>query len=703
MDNKEKPTKSSDFSDEILPLGDSTPRSNSDSADTGNSTSLDEGEDEAILAQSEAILAECDALISDLEAEEISDVNTYDSASTEPAVTSENKKQTVDSQFSIDAAAAMVKRFFSFMPIDYIFAALCTGFCFGSFMTLITTDGSYKDISFIASISLSVLFGATLTVFALLVLVAVIMKSNRLIPCALLVSAILFGSTLAYKGCVLGDENASNIYMNIAVGLVMFFITAWICKGDKLNITSIALPKFAVWTTAGVGIALFTIIVSTACIARYSAYFSHNFDFGIFTQMFENMRTTGLADTTVERNTLMSHFGVHFSPFYYLLLPFYMLCPRPETLLVIQAAFVAIGVIPVVLICKNLKLSNSITAVISIIYIFFPSLANGCLYDFHENKFLTVLILWALYFILKENLIGTAVFCLLTLGVKEDAAIYIMAIALFLILTRKKYIVGGCMFAVAVIYFLIASSVVAALGSGIMDDRLANYMADGESGLGAVVKNCLANFGYLLSQVFTHDKIIFMVWMLLPVAFAPFLSEKKSMLVLFIPMLAVDLMPNWQYQYDIGFQYTYGAAALIIFMTIIVIAGAKRSVQNKILMFSLAMCIVMSFSLIVPRSAYYIDIAVSNHDMNEQYTELINTIPKEAEVTANGYYIPHMYQFKNLYQYPNYYSESKKTEYMLVYRLDVEKNTNNLTTFMGDDYTMIGHAGDMQLYKMKNR
>ena len=488
--------------------------------------------------------------------------------------------------------------------------------------------------------------------------------------------------------------------MNIAVAFVMIFITAWICKGDKLNITSISLPKFAVWTTAGVGIVVFTVIVSAACIARYSAYMSHNFDFGIFTQMFENMRTTGLADTTVERNTLLSHFGVHFSPFYYLLLPFYMICPRPETLLVIQAAFVAIGVIPVVLICRHFKLSQSITVVISLMYFFFPSLANGCLYDFHENKFLTVLILWAMYFILEDNLIGSAVFCVLTLTVKEDAAIYIMAIALFVILVRKKYIFGAAMLAGAVLYFLIASSVVAALGDGIMDDRLQNYMASGESGLGAVVKNCLSDFGYLLSQVFTRDKILFMVWMLLPVAFAPFLSEKKSMLVLFVPMLAVDLMSNWKYQYDIGFQYTYGAAALIIFMTIVVISEAKRSTQNKILIFGLSMSIVMSFSLIFPRSAYYIDIANTNSDMNRQYTELINTIPKDAEVTANGYYIPHMYQFKNLYQYPNYYDKSKKTEYMLVYRLDVEKNADDLTTFMGDDYTMIGKAGDMQLYRM---
>lgn len=630
---------------------------------------------------SDTIIAECNALIAELDADLPDDkaddnITLPDKAEADNGSEDNNEEsnaadtvQSGETALVLESAAQKLKRFLEFLPLDYIFAALCAGFCFGSFMTLMTTDVKYTDISFVSAVSLQVLLGSTVVFFALVILISVILKSKRIVPFSLLASAVLFGSTLAYKGCVIGDENASNIYMNIAIGFVMFFITAWICRDDKLGAAGIILPKHTLKITAAVGIVLFTVIVSAACIARYSAYMSHNFDFGIFAQMFENMRTTGLADTTVERNTLMSHFGVHFSPFYYVLLPFYMLCPRPETLLVIQAAFVAIGVIPVILICRHLKLSHSITAVISLIYFFFPSFANGCLYDFHENKFLTVLILWALYFIIKDNLIGSAVFCLLTLMVKEDAAIYIMAIALFVILTRKKFIFGSIMLAGAIVYFLIASSVVALLGSGIMDDRLADYMVNGEGGLGAVVKNCLSDFGYLLSQVFTQEKIIFMVWMLLPVAFAPFLSEKKSMLVLFIPMLAVDLMPSWPYQYDIGFQYTYGAAALIIFMTIMVIAGAKRKTKNIILTFGLSMSIVMSFSLIFPRSAYY---------------------------------IPHMYQFKNLYQYPNNYDENKKTEYLLVYRLDVDGNTNNLRTFMGDDYEFIKNAGDMRLYKLKN-
>jgi len=517
----------------------------------------------------------------------------------------------------------------------------------------------------------------------------------------LLVTAILFGCTLAFKGSYLNEESAKNIFMNIGIGFIMFFIIAWIGKDDKLNINNVKMPKHTEWFVAGVGLFFFTLLVSIASISRYNAYMASNFDFGIFAQMFENMRTTGLADTTVERNVLMSHFGVHFSPFYYVLLPFYMLCPRPETLLVIQAGFVALGVIPVVLICKKLKLTQSVTVGCSIIYLFFPTLANGCLYDFHENKFLTVLIMWALYFIISKKWIGTVIFCALVLTVKEDAAIYIMAIALYVIAYRKEYLLGGGLLAGAVIYFAIATSVVNTLGDGIMTNRLSNYMLQGENGFSAVVKTCFSDFGYFISQIFTADKIMFMVWMLLPVAFAPFFSEKKSMLLLLVPMLVVDLMSNWPYQYDVKFQYTYGVAGLIVFMAIMVLSQAKPSTRNKLLLYSLSMCVIMSFSLFFPRGAYYNKCAETNAAAADDYNSLIAEIPTDVEISADGVYIPHMYNFKNLYQYPNVYGDNTKTEYLLVSASSVSQNADDLATFIGDDYQLQKQSGNMCLYKLK--
>lgn len=593
-----------------------------------------------------------------------------------------------------------IGEFLKFIPLDYIFAAFCAAFCLSSFITLLINDISYTDVSFILSVSLPSFAAAIVVITAALITATYISKFKPTIPLALLSCELLFGCALSYKGSVLGEENNS-IFIDIAIGFIVFLTAAWTAKGDKLNLKRLSLPKNTAWFAGGVGLVLFVVFVSIASISRYSAYMAHNFDFGIFTQMFENMRTTGLPDTTVERNVLMSHFGVHFSPFYYVLLPFYSICPRPETLLVLQALFVAAGVVPVILICRRLNLGPAVQSACALIYIFFPALANGCLYDFHENKFLTVLIMWAMYFIIKENTIGTIVFCALTLTVKEDAAIYIMAIALYIILSQKKYLLGGGILAGAIVYFVFAASMVAMFGDGVMTSRLGNYMAAGETGFGAVIKTCFGNIGYLLSQVFTAEKLMFAVWMLLPVGFAPFLSRNKSLLVLLIPMVVVNLMSNWQYQYNISYQYTYGSAALIIFMLIVVIAKKNSKTKNSLLIFSLSMCVIMSFSLFVPRAVYYINCSETSANTTSGYNELISQIPEDAEITANGSFIPHMYYFKNLYQYPNYYAESEKTEYLLVSSVDVNENNDGLADFMGDDYQLINSSGNMALYKLK--
>ena len=587
-----------------------------------------------------------------------------------------------------------VNAFLGIMPLDYIFAAFCSGFCLSSFLMLITcSDTKYKELSFLAQINCGTLIITTLTIGLTLIFGGIIMKNNTVIPLSLFVSALLFGCSLTFCGSVLNNESAENIYMNIAVGFVMFFVVAWITKDDKLNFLDIKLPKKTEWIAAGILLLLFTVLVSQASIARYSAYIAHNFDLGIFTQMFENMRTTGLADTTVERNISMSHFGVHFSPFYYVLLPLYALYPRPETILVIQALFVGAGIIPVVLICKKLDFNATVTILCCCIYIFFPTLSNGCLYDFHENKFLTVLIMWTLYFIVSKKRIGIIIFCLLVMSVKEDAAIYVMAIALYVFAHEKKYIDGCIIFALSIIYFVVATSIVNSLGSGIMTDRLSNYMPEGKDGFGTVIETCISDFGYLLSQVFTADKIMFMVWMLLPVGFAPFMSGRKSLLVLLIPMLVIDLMSNWQYQYDVKFQYTFGVAGLIVFMTILVISQADSIRKNQIVLYSAAMCIIMCFSLFFDKNAKI---------RTAQYNSLISEIPKDVEISANGCYIPHMYNFKNLYQYPNVYgSENRKSEYLLVNQYDVANNSDNLATFMGNDYELVKQKDSMCLYKHK--
>ena len=126
----------------------------------------------------------------------------------------------------------------------------------------------------------------------------------------------------------------------------------------------------------------------------------------------------------------------------------------------------------------------------------------------------------------------------------------------------------------------------------------------------------------------------------------------------------------------------------------------QREKRRLVVVLSCALCVVFSFSLFFPRMQSNLSYEKSVKESTQAYNELIATIPKDASVTANGYYIPHMYDFKTLYMYPNYYKSTPgQTDYMLVSQSDVAADKDGLKTFMGIDYTMIDSAGNMQLYK----
>ena len=118
---------------------------------------------------------------------------------------------------------------------------------------------------------------------------------------------------------------------------------------------------------------------------------------------------------TVERDGLLSHFDVHVSPIYYLMLPFYMIAPGPYTLQVLQAAVMASAVIPLWLIGKRHGLSGLQRTLLCGVLLLYPAFSGAAGYDIHENCFLTPCILWLFYGIDRKSILITGIGGLLTL------------------------------------------------------------------------------------------------------------------------------------------------------------------------------------------------------------------------------------------------------------------------------------------------
>ena len=529
---------------------------------------------------------------------------------------------------------------------------------------------------------------------------------------------ILFFSSVIFAISLVANRNL-NIAYNITVLAVLFYIINYCfhrkdepdAQGNAGNsgvginfdrLDNLIGSKLLMILTA-IMVLAFTAVMGEACIVRYLAFRSSTYDFGIFAQMFENMAKTGMQITSVERNMQLSHFAVHFSPVYYLILPFYMIFRSPESLLVIQALAVGAGAFPIALIAKKYNFSQTNTLFIVIAYLFYPALSGGLFFDFHENKFLTVLILWLLYFIASVSSVGhdysneyvknyikkylrlryilIYVFALLVLTVKEDSFIYVFFIALYMISLKKdgrfvkKNILHGTIIAgLSLLYFLF-STYCLSFGEGAMTWRFDLFLRIGEDGFFAMILNVLKNPALLLASLLSvPQKLEFIYYMLIPLCFLPFFSKKLNFILLIIPMVIINLATDYIYQYDVHFQYTYGATALLFFLAIQNLSKINLKHITKICVTMACFAVILFMSKNFNRIHSYNFIYFNFREDFIEAEEIIKQIPMDAAISSSPYLVPHLIKREKIYNVEvgteDFFDYG--TEYLLIDLRDVE-------------------------------
>lgn len=441
--------------------------------------------------------------------------------------------------------------------------------------------------------------------------------------------------------------------------LVIFGILGW--NKSREVITPTKRPHKAYhWVTAGLAAAFF-LLVSAWTVGRIYIFGTPSYDFGIFSQMFYHMRTSGLPMTTLERDGLLSHFAVHVSPIYYLMLPFYCLVPTPATLQVLQAAVLASAVIPLWLIGKHHGLTGLQRTLICAVLLLFPAYSGGTSYDIHENCFLSPLILWLFYGIDRKNWPLASVFAVLTLMVKEDAAVYVVVIALWLIVkTALKFskknsqplIFGFALLAVALGWFFAVTGYLARSGDGVMTYRYSNFMYDGSSSLITVVKSVFLNPMKAIYECVDPEKLQFIGMTLLPLLGLPLITRRYERYILLIPYILVNLMSDYKYQHDIFFQYTFGSTAFLIYLAGVNLADLRINWKRTVaLSIAAAVGLVCFSTTVLPKAIRYPKQAIEYYDYYENIRNTLDTVPENASVTATGFYTTYLSARDTLYDF----------------------------------------------------
>ncbi len=526
----------------------------------------------------------------------------------------------------------------------------------------------YTSLDFLQAGDTSPLFGMIFTIIFIMAIFSALFicfPKYNIIPNYLVLSATLLAFLLMYK------SEFTQYYMYFAVVLVMAIVLVYATEKKCFSFIKSDFHSGIMWGAVAAVAIIATVITGGIGVYRYLTYSAPNFDFGLFCNMFYNMAETGLPNVTSERDMFLSHFAVHFSPIYYVMLPFYYIFPSPITLQILQAVVIYSGIVPIVLICRQRGLSKKLTVIISAIYALYPALSAGCFYDLHENCFLVTLLLWVFCFYEKKKYIPLAIFSVLTLFVKEDAFIYLVILALFILISEKDLKVGVPMAVIPVIYFLIVSTLMEQYGTGIMSNRFGNMIYDSEDGLIGVIKTIFVNPGYALTQIFSTSandtgKLKYLIQLLLPLGFMTFATKKISRYLLLAPIL-LNILTMYKYQPDITFQYSFGISAFLFYLAILNLSDLKPEFASDFLpRFALVACVLMFTIVAIPKYTTYSERYKENKELFDRMDyALEEVLPKESSVTCSSFLLAHIASRDEIYEL-NYHKENK------VYKTDTE-------------------------------
>ena len=174
-------------------------------------------------------------------------------------------------------------------------------------------------------------------------------------------------------------------------------------------------------------------------------------------------------------------------------------------------------------------------------------------------------------------------------------------------------------------------------------------------------------------------------------------------MVLLLPLLVINLMPRWMYQYNIDFQYTYGTAALLVFAAVTFLSERGKKARYFSLVSMLCICLVFSATLVIPKAEYYKNCYYGNREKYDATEKALSVIESDASVTAYGYIVPHLWYIEDLHTCPDYYAPLQKTDYYVIdTRYDFDSHTAKMYEAMGDDYRVVNEEGYIIIYRLKD-
>lgn len=333
------------------------------------------------------------------------------------------------------------------------------------------------------------------------------------------------------------------------------------------------------------GIALYIVAYSSLSIATYQSGRSL-FDLAAFEQSFWNAAhgSLFLCSLEVTRPDLvaqMSHFGRHFSPIFILLLPVYILHQHPSTLLVMQSVALGAAAIPLYLFGRTRLKSPFAAMVVALLYLVNPAIHDvNTVNEFHELSFVVPLIFLAFYALEVER---TRLYVLAVTGillVKEDVALTVCALGLYVMLIEGRRRLGAITFVTGAAWFVLVTQLVIPAFRG-PNGRIPylgyDYLGNGVAG---IIRGLLTRPLPLWHVLTASAKLRYLFWLLLPVSFIVLLAPE--VLLVAAPASLIILASTFPLTYALFAHYVAPVVPVLFIAAIISIGRVQQIARHAV-------------------------------------------------------------------------------------------------------------------------
>ena len=407
----------------------------------------------------------------------------------------------------------------------------------------------------------------------------------------------------------------------------------------------------------------YAVVLSLVAVMRFNTFRTHAFDLGIFNQAFSTALQGRLFRETPDIALIPSgsFLGVHFNFLMWLLLPIYALAPRPETLLVLQSVFVALGAVPVFLVSRHLRGDGRAASLWSVVYLVNPAILSLNFYDFHLEAFLPLFLGMFYYSYLTRRWRWYAVFFLLSIFTIDFASVLVGSIALAHLVRQLsvRRTANGSRLSLRIRLdldrpraLLLFATLVLSVASLFSILSLSAYFAGSGRSVGSTLSSFLQSGSPPDSWAF---RAAFWFLSFGSLLFVPFLALREC--VVSLPWFVFTLLPVPVTWYLFGYQYAGGFVAVFLIFAAIHGFGRIRSRGNARAV--LAGAIVVSAFLTplnplmqgaLPGIAYEQGLPIPNaHDAILH--EVIALIPPHASVLTQNNLFPQVSGRSDVYLY----------------------------------------------------